>query len=302
MVQAFRKRLAASRAGGGPRTRDRITSPGAPPSRLEGRYSLEIGQFSDTGCVRKRNEDSIAVAQPATADKKRPGLLAIVADGMGGHQAGDKASQLAVDVIRQTFAASDAAPDKALAEAFQAANRAILNEASHDPALTGMGTTATALAIVDGRGWLAHVGDSRLFRLRNGRLEQLSEDHTLIAAMLRDGLVTPQQARDHPNRHVLSRAMGTHPSLDVMLAPVGLALGDAYLLCSDGLHDLVDAGEIRDCLIERPPQAACAFLVELARRRGGYDNISVIAVACGRQPGATSAPRDTRDTVHHPHD
>jgi len=274
----------------------------APCASSDFAYVLQTGQFSDPGCVRRRNEDSILVRTPAGGREKSRNLLAVVADGMGGHQAGDRASQLAVATIGQTFAAADLPPDQALVAAFEAANGLILNEASHDAALAGMGTTATALAISDGRAWLAHVGDSRLYRLRDERLEQLSEDHTLVAAMLRDGLITPEQAGDHPNRHVLIRAMGTHAKLDVMLAAVSLALGDVFLLCSDGLHDLVGSEDIRTCLLARPPQAACAFLVELARQRGGFDNISVIAVRCGK-PGAVppGAPQ-TRDGGRHDHE
>jgi len=282
--------------GPGKRTAPAMVAP------LAAGYGLETGQFSDPGCVRKRNEDSIALLRPAPGLTSEESLLAIVADGMGGHQAGDRASQLAVDCIRQSFAASSASPDTSLAAAFQAANLAILNEASHDAALTGMGTTATALVLVDGRAWLAHVGDSRLYRLRRGQLEQLSEDHTLIMAMLKDGLITPQQAKDHPNRHVLNRAMGTRPHLDVLLAPVDLAPDDIFLLCSDGLHDLIAPEEIRDCLLTRPPQASCAFLVALARSRGGYDNISVIVVHCGKPDALPSHFPTTRDVPKYCHD
>lgn len=302
MLKSFLEQLLGFLRGMKQKRAAPVTASRVPPPAPGGDYELTTGLFSDPGCVRKRNEDSIALLKPITGQGPAQSLLAIVADGMGGHQAGDRASQLAVDIIRQSFAASDAPPEQALAAAFQAANLAILNEASHDAALTGMGTTATTLAIANARAWLAHVGDSRLYRLRNGQLEQLSEDHTLVAAMVRDRLITPEQAKEHPNRHVLSRAMGTHQRLEVMLAPVDLALGDVFLLCSDGLHDLVEPGEIRECLLTRPPQASCAFLVELARSRGGYDNISIIAVQCGKPHDMTPQFPTTRDVVQQCHD
>lgn len=278
--------------------RGKITAPAARSGGIATAYVLETGQFSDPGCVRRRNEDSITVLAPQTGHGAGHDVLALVADGMGGHQAGDRASQLAVATIGRHFATSEGSPEVVLREAFAAANQIIFAEAQAKPAQQGMGTTATALAIVAGRAWLAHVGDSRLYRLRGECLEQLSEDHTMVMAMLRDGLLTPQQAKDHPNRHILVRAMGTHAQLEVMLAPVSLAVGDTFLLCSDGLHDLVEDEEIRTCLLTRGPQAACAALVGLARQRGGYDNVSVIVVHCAvpgsPQPGAPQ----TRDVKH----
>lgn len=278
--------------------RGRVTSPATRLVPVENSAVLETGQLSDPGCVRRRNEDAIAVLASPAGREPGQALLALVADGMGGHQAGDRASQLAVATISRLYASGAGSPERTLLDAFQAANQAIFAEAMADPARRGMGTTATALAIVDGLAWLVHVGDSRLYRLRNERLEQLSEDHTMVMAMLRDGLITPEQAKDHPNRHILIRAMGTHAQLEVMSAPVALAVGDTFLLCSDGLHDLVTDEEIRTGLLMHGPQAACASLVGLARRRGGYDNISVIVVHCRRsgetQPGAPQ----TRDVKH----
>jgi protein phosphatase len=254
------------------------------------------------GCVRQRNEDAFTVLSPTNGPTPGRNLLALVADGMGGHRAGDRASRLAVETIGRVFLAATPPVDRRLAEAFQAANRAIYDEAADDAALSGMGTTATALVVSEGAAWLAHVGDSRLYRLHDERLEQLSEDDTLVEGMLKKGLLTPQEAKFHPERHVLARAMGTHARLEVMLAPVPLAPGDSYLLCTDGLHDLVDDEEIRLLLLQHGPQAACDALVALARQRGGYDNISVVAVQCGMPDLHTSDAPPTRDVVQQFHE
>ena len=284
------------------KSRVKETTPHPTPPAPDFEYSLETGFLSDTGCVRQRNEDALTVLSAMTDQTPGRNLLAVVADGMGGHLAGDRASQLAVETISRVFLAATATADRCLAEAFQAANQAIYAEAAGNAALTGMGTTATALAVADGQAWLAHVGDSRLYRSHDGKLEQLSEDDTLVMGMLKKGLLTPEQARLHPERHVLARAMGTHPRLDVMLAPVPLALGDSFLLCSDGLHDLVENEEIQALLRQQSPQAACRDLVALARQRGGYDNISVVAVQCGTPDSSQSDAPPTRDVVLQSHE
>jgi len=239
--------------------------------------------LSDPGCVRSRNEDSIRFFRPSTQEQAGKGSLAIVADGMGGHQAGDRASQLAADTIAKAYYAGSARSAREnLKQAFLEANKAIFREASMTPGLAGMGTTATVLALFEDSVCFAHVGDSRLYLLRDERLEQLSEDHTLVMAMLRDGLITPEQARNHPDRHVITRAIGSHSSVEVMVSDREMPLreNDTFILCSDGLHDLVPPPDIRQALEGRTLDEACRRLVDLAKRRGGHDNISVLVVRC----------------------
>lgn len=253
---------------------------------------FESGKLSDPGCVRQNNEDSVLLEPAGSGVMGDLGLLAVVADGMGGHQAGEVASRLAVLTIQQVFADSrQMPPPAALGKAFEVANRTIYEEGAQNPAFQGMGTTATALVLRRNTAFFAHVGDSRLYRLRHNVLEQLSEDHTLVMTLLRDGLLTEEEARNHPDRHVLVRVMGTHPSLQAIDTNTGLPVeaGDVFLLCSDGLHDLVTPEEILESLDGLVPDAANAKLVELAKSRGGHDNISVIVV----KASAPSCPLKT---------
>ncbi len=260
-------------------------------------YGLYTGMLSDRGCVRKRNEDSVALVELKSKTKMTPGVLAIVADGMGGHNAGNRASELAVNIIREIIGATDNPSEKVLAEAVQAANIAIFNEASENVDYAGMGTTVTVFLLFEGQAWMAHVGDSRLYRLRKNAWIQLSEDHTFVAGMERNGLITAEQARTHPDRNVLDRAVGTHRYLEIMLMPVDLETGDVFFLCSDGLYDLVCSEEIRETLLNYSLQASCNLLVDLAKRRGGHDNISVVAVCCDQPSNLLFSSPSTRDVV-----
>jgi protein phosphatase len=146
-----------------------------------------------------------------------------------------------------------------------------------------MGTTATALALRQGKAYFAHVGDSRMYRMRDGAIELLTEDHTLLMALLKSGSLTEEQAKYFPERHVITRALGSHPEVEVMSPEKGLELEieDRFILCSDGLHDLVGSEDIREANFGRTAQSACELLVELAKSRGGHDNISVIIVRIG---------------------
>jgi protein phosphatase len=214
------------------------------------------------------------------------GLLAIVADGMGGHQAGEVASQMAVDIIRRRYyEQSQTKPLKALEQAFVDANRVIHQASTEELSLRGMGTTATALLLVGNQVYFAHVGDSRLYRLYEGELSLITEDHTLIMEMLKSGLLSPEEARFHPHKNIITRALGTHPRVTIAtsqaLQPV--RIGDHFILCSDGLYDLVEDGEIKMTVLSATPAFACQQLITLARERGGYDNISVGILAIQRE-------------------
>ncbi len=246
--------------------------------------------LSDPGCHRQLNEDS---ARIVLAGER--GVLLVVADGMGGHKAGEVASQTAVEMIEQEYRGSRGTPGEALAKAFQRAHREILRLAAHDSALAGMGTTCTALAIVNRQAWAAHVGDSRLYLIRNGGIYQLSEDHTQCMELVRQGAMTLADAQKHEDRNILCRAMGTRPNLEAVIWPEPMPVqpGDCFLLCSDGLHDLVTDAELREVAGGLDPDMACTKLIKMARERGGYDNITVL-IANVPTPAMAPAMKPTR--------
>ncbi|MGH8602968.1 MAG: Stp1/IreP family PP2C-type Ser/Thr phosphatase [Gammaproteobacteria bacterium] len=261
-------------------------------------YEVEADLLSDAGCCRQANQDLISYLKPADhAVLKEKGVLAIVADGMGGHQGGQLASQLAVDAIQKRYYARPREhPPRSLKKAFAEANSFVYQRSLESHALHGMGTTASALVVKDRQIYFAHVGDSRIYRQRDGELARLTEDHTVVMEMVHRGLLTPEQARMHPDRYIITRALGTHPEVEIFAPKAALAVhsGDCYVLCTDGLHDLVTDDEIEAIVASRSPHEACTELTTLAKRRGGPDNISVGVLAV-RAVGKTSRPaHDTR--------
>jgi protein phosphatase len=228
--------------------------------------------LSHPGCKRENNEDAIAYH----LDDASGELLAIVADGMGGHLAGEVASQIAVETLSQLYFASDEPPSDLLASCMTTANRTIYERAHADPACTGMGTTCTALAICDGAAYLAHVGDSRAYLWRSGTLHQMSDDHTVVAEMVRDGTLTEAEAAIHPAKSILLQALGTHPQCSPTVWADGLSAqaGDKWLLCSDGLYDVLAVPVIAQTVGELPPAEACRVLIEKALAAGAPDNVS----------------------------
>jgi serine/threonine protein phosphatase PrpC len=238
---------------------------------------LSSSAGSDVGRMRSGNEDSYFCGQTVFA----------VADGLGGHQGGEVASAAAVEPLarldgRGFLDPSEAA--EALAAAIREANQAILDRAAGDPALYGMGTTVTAAAVAgDGQLQLAHVGDSRAYRLREGALDQLTTDHTVVGELVRRGRLTPEQAAIHPERSILTRAVGLDPRVPVDLPdPLELRSGDQLLLCSDGLTEAVGDDRIAQLLSAAPDgQAACRSLIDAANDAGGPDNITVVLVRVG---------------------
>jgi serine/threonine protein phosphatase PrpC len=223
---------------------------------------------SDTGKKRRRNEDSYVVAPPLFA----------VADGMGGAQAGEVASKLAAAALEDTDSGSSSGQERVVS-LIQEANRRVYARANTDPATSGMGTTMT-VALVEGQVvTIGHVGDSRAYLVRAGRLEQLTEDHSLVNELLKSGKLSPQEAETHPQRSVITRAVGTDPDVDVDAFAVDALEGDVFLLCSDGLTDMVDDEGILD-VVERyhdDLDRVAKSLVSAANRGGGEDNITVIA-------------------------
>ena len=223
---------------------------------------------SDTGRRRLRNEDA-AVCDPP---------LFAVADGMGGAQAGELASHLAATALAERERGIRG--EEAVAELVQAANARVYRRAVEDPTAAGMGTTVT-VALFDGdSGTIAvgHVGDSRAYRIRNGMLEQLTADHSLVAELVRSGRLTPEQAAEHPHRSVITRALGTEARVDVDTFTMEAQPGDLYLLCSDGLTTMVGDGEILAVAdgAGREPEMVARELVDAANRAGGEDNITVV--------------------------
>jgi len=241
-------------------------------------YSIDIGLHTDVGRVRASNQDRIGCVRYAA-----PGnAVVILADGMGGHNGGETASQLAVNILEKRFSREldQHSCEQALLDSFAEANATIFDVSKEQLDLTGMGTTLVALVIVDGCAYYANVGDSRLYLIRNESCLQLSEDHTMVAQMIKDGLLQPDEAETHPDKNIITRAVGTKPSVEVALSksPLFLEQSDCFVLCSDGLYDLVSEPELIGIIGQNSAQIACDILVELAKQRGGFDNISVIIV------------------------
>ena len=224
---------------------------------------------SDTGRRRPKNEDSI---HPEHDGRTSGSLLVAVADGLGGHRGGEVASSLAIEKL----VAADGTPE----ERVRAANDAIQSRVFEEPRLVGMGTTLTVAELrPDGDVTLAHVGDSRAYRWHAGRFNQLTNDHTFVQDELDAGRLTPEQARNHPERSVLTRALGFGHDLVVDGARLKVSVGDRLLLCSDGLTSMVRDDRIAPILESEAPSAAVWALIEAANRSGGLDNVSVIVVA-----------------------
>ena len=226
---------------------------------------------TDTGRVRTQNEDSVH------AD----GTVFVVADGMGGHLAGEVASSLAVTTIVEACAGGLRSIEE-LADAVRDANRRVIEESNGDPSREGMGTTVVAAVRVaddDSTLALANVGDSRAYRFDGLALQQLSKDHSLVQELVDDGLLAPSDARHHPRRNIVTRALGIDPNVEIDLWQVPLTGSDRLLLCSDGLVDEVDEELIAEVLTTEPdPERAADRLIELANAHGGRDNISMVLV------------------------
>jgi len=257
-------------------------------------YQLEIGSLTDKGCIRHVNQDYIGLIQ----SPDNSGFVAVVADGMGGHQAGDIASRMAVEEIQRDYfiQVKKQAPEKALLRVFEAANAVVFSQAQHSPEYQGMGTTLVALVLYESAAYFANTGDSRLYLIRDNKIRQLSDDHTLVAEMLRQGLIDAEQAQNHRDKHIITHAVGTKDKVfvDTSNTPLPLQFEDYFLLCSDGLYDLVNDTEIFHQATTCPAQQACQELVQLANSRGGYDNISVIIIKILELPSINKKAPITR--------
>lgn len=258
--------------------------------------TLDYALLLDRGLVRERNEDRCGAFEPEDqALHAQRGRLFVVADGMGGHAAGDVAAEIAVQTIQEAYFHGDwtGAPAK-LRAAFVAANQAILR-AARDGGRQGMGAAAVAAAVVEDRVAVAHLGDCRGYLVRGNHITRLTSDHSWVQERMDAGRLTPDEARIHPYRNVLTRALGAEAEAAPDVAERPLTPGDALLLCSDGLWGLADDRDLAQALTAAPDAAQAAqALVDLALARGGHDNISVVVV---RVSGAVS---DVAPTVKLP--
>jgi serine/threonine protein phosphatase PrpC len=256
---------------------------GAPPDEpLRIVPRVKFVARSEIGHARENNEDKFDFYEPDEEPLLAArGSVYLVCDGMGGHNAGQIASELAAKQFLHAYYHLGGTAQEAARHAILQAHHYIAEMASKIPSRYGMGTTLTALILKQDEGILAHVGDSRCYRLREGVFEPLSRDHTLVARLVEQGILTPEQARYHPQRNVIRQAVGVaDPSepLEPDIETFPLQVGDLYLLCSDGLTDMVDDAEIEAILRDEPPTRAAWRLVDRALANGGRDNITVVLV------------------------
>lgn len=239
--------------------------------------------ISDVGLKRGHNEDNYLINEELN--------LYVVADGMGGHAGGEYASAIAVNTVEEIVTSMEISGDSAaesddpvernrekLRYALRLAGRRIYEKADEEPEYRGMGTTAVVLMLDAGNAYFAHVGDSRIYLYRGGKIEQVTEDHSLVAEKIKRGLITPEEAKTHRMRNVITRSLGFQDDVEVDLTVRASKTGDQYLLCSDGLSGHVEAEEMADIMGRLGPQDACRRLVELACDRGGDDNITVVVL------------------------
>lgn len=301
-------------------TSDHSASGGNDPSEITtvilppegaGNLRIEFGSETHVGCVRPNNEDQFFVARLSKAVEilatslapeqfpqlpRREGYFFLVADGMGGAAAGEHASATVVteaakhlmETAKWFFRLDD--PDenvrlRLLKETLERVDRKLIDEAEENPLLAGMGTTLTALSIIAGDAFIVQVGDSRAYLFRDGVLEQLTRDQTLVQELIDRGLVKPEAARTHRLRHVLLNVIGGKLGVEGQIAKLRLFNGDRLLLCTDGLNEPVLDDQIAAILGQKSnPQEACHALVEAALNRGGPDNVTVVVVACSATP------------------
>jgi serine/threonine protein phosphatase PrpC len=272
------------------------------------RAHLYVAALSHPGMSGKNNEDRYSVsAYQIGTTQPVPSLLAIIADGIGGHRAGEIAAEIAVERIRSAIAAADGQqPISTLANAITQASQAILEQAAYNPQQQGMGSTCACAWIIADRLYIANVGDSRVYLLRDRTIRQLSIDHTWVQEAIDHGVLSPEEAHRHPNAHVIRRYLGSRqavvPDMRLRLRPtegdeqarsnqgVRLQPGDQIVLCSDGLTDLVSASEIATVLQQYPQEQGLQMLVDMANQRGGHDNITIISLQVPQRKPVEAVP------------
>jgi PPM family protein phosphatase len=243
---------------------------------------LRVVVLSDLGNIRKNNEDIgmfFRIADSEVALQK--GYLLVVADGMGGHEAGEVASRIAAETVSEYYFNTEASLsiEKSLTKSLAAANKRIYNMSAANKMYKGMGTTCTCVAVVGDAIYFGHVGDSRAYLIKaNQSIEQITTDHTYVQELVKNGEISIEEAAHHPKRNILTNAMGTKPDtmIDTGMHQTKLGEGDRILLCSDGLYEYVKDDEMVSILLNRNLHEAAAIFIQEAKKRGGHDNITVV--------------------------
>lgn len=242
---------------------------------------ISHGCQTDKGMVREENQDAYGITPPSLDSLNTPkGVLFVVADGMGGHRAGRHASELAVAAVTASYAAAAVAPvPELLRQVMEEANTRVFGEAGDNPAFRGMGTTCTILVFQESSCWIGHIGDSKVFLATPDELRQITTDHSHVWDLYKRGAITREQARIHPERNILTRALGKQADIaPEITGPLPLAPGTWFIMCTDGLTNHLEDEEIRRMVVGRAPQVAADELVALANARGGTDNVTVLII------------------------
>ena len=246
---------------------------------------MQTWGLTDPGNIRQQNQDSYAIV-PFGRDR----VLMIVCDGMGGAKSGNVASSLAVEVFTDEVRRTQRpgmTPEKAAAmlrSALELSNSAVYEQSQLSDDFTGMGTTLSVLWMSDNFVYIGHVGDSRVYLLRDGEFKQMTLDHSLVEQLVREGVLTEEEAQNHPMRNIITRAIGTDESVEVDVVVEERRKGDLWLACSDGLHGLVDDRQMRDALRQYAPEKAADVLLKAALDAGGRDNVTLVIVHDGEEP------------------
>ena len=239
-----------------------------------GRFELAIAGSTHVGRIRKANQDAF----DRFDDPERGEILLAVADGMGGHRGGETASRMAIGTLGKLCREGEGDPASRLTSAIDRANFEIHKLANRDRTLKGMGTTVVALLLcAEGPSFVAHVGDSRLYRSRDGEFVALTEDHSVVALLVRNGEISPEEARDHPKRNQIMRALGVDGEVEIDVSPLDLCPGDSYLLCSDGLYSMLPDADLKRIAASAPdPHTVVAWMIDAANQAGGLDNVTAM--------------------------
>lgn len=270
--------------------------------------TIKVVVMTDTGRVRSNNEDTGLFFRVADENVSREkGVLLMVADGMGGHQAGEVASKMATEIVSHEYFNQNefAGIEKGLATSFATANKKIYEAAASNRTYQGMGTTSTALVVVDHAIFYAHVGDSRAYILKDKSISRLTEDHTYVQQLVKAGDITAKEAEHHPKRNMLTNAMGTKPLIAVDSGKCSFPFeeADRLLICSDGLHEYLNDDELKEILCNHTLNEAASIMIEQAKNRGGHDNITVVLAE--KTASLHELPKETKDfdlpvTKEHP--
>jgi len=246
--------------------------------------------LTDIGLLREENQDHLGDFEPENASRAL-GRLLIVADGVGGHRGGRVASGMAVEAIADAYyrienddtlpSGSSPAIEQRIARSFREANDRIFAKAQQDPAVHGMASTCTALVLYAGKAFVGHLGDSRAYLVRDGRIQQLTTDHSLVQERVDAGLLSPEEARTHADRNIITRSLGFEPEIDpeIVSPPIVMQAGDRFILSTDGLHGVISDELIAETVSRCDPEEACRRLVDAANASGGPDNITVQVVS-----------------------